>query len=72
MGKCVTMIEEVRFITRDPDLTEVYVAVTAHGDCPLGLQGWHHKTFPAQISSQDILAKHFSDFLMWGLEAPPR
>ena len=71
MGKCHTQIDEVRFDTRDPDLTHVYVAISVSGDCPIGVQGWHHKVFPARISAIEIYQKHFADFLEWGQEAPP-
>ncbi|MBU6392533.1 MAG: hypothetical protein KGQ83_09875 [Planctomycetes bacterium] len=70
MGKCLSYIEEVRIITRHPELTEVYVYVYAEGDCPLGVQGWHHKTFPASKSVIEILKKDFSDHLLWPLDSP--
>ncbi len=70
MGKCNSAIDEVRFITRDPELTHVYVAVHGEGDCPIGIDGWHHKVFPSRLSAEDILRKHFHDHLLWGLEAP--
>lgn len=69
MGKCESEIKEVRFIT-EPELTHCYVLIHAHGDCPFGVQGWHHKVFPASVSAMDILEKHFSDYLLWGHEAP--
>lgn len=70
MGKCITFIEEVRFDTRDEELTEVYVCVRAEGDCPMGVQGWHHKTFPARLSAVEIYKEHFTDFLLWPQAAP--
>ncbi len=69
MGKCFSTIKEVRFVIED-ELTQVFVAVQADGDCPMGLQGWHHKTFPASKSAIDILTNHFEDHLLWPLAAP--
>jgi len=70
MADCKTMIDEVRFITKDEHLTEVYVAVSAFGDCPDFVRGWYHKTFPAHIPCQVIYADHFNDFLSWSRKAP--
>lgn len=70
MGKCQSEIREVRFVIAD-ELTECYVLVEAIGDCPLGVQGWHHKTFPVSQSALDILgSKDFRDYLLWSQEAP--
>jgi hypothetical protein len=68
MGKCESIVKKVLFVI-DEDLTHCYVAVEARGDCPMGVQGWHHKSFPANVPAIDILQGDF-DFLMWGLEAP--
>jgi hypothetical protein len=68
VGKCLTIIKKVLFVI-EPELTHCYVAVDAEGDCPLGVQGWHHKTFPASMSALDILKGDF-DYLMWPLDAP--
>ena len=71
MGKCSSTIREIRFVIED-ELTHCYVAVQADGDCPIGVQGWHHKVFPASVAAVDILTpKHFSDYLLWGQDAPP-
>jgi len=70
MSKATATILEVRFVIH-PELTECYVAVEAGGDAPIGVQGWHHKTFPASMSAIDILqSADFRDYLLWGLEAP--
>ena len=70
MGKCISSIEEMRIDVRDEQMTKVYVLVRAEGDCPLGVQGWHHKTFPARLSAITIMQEHFADYLLWPLAAP--
>ena len=72
MGKAGYNILELRFDTRHPELTECYIFLEAWGDAPLGVQGWHHKTFPASMSSLDILQGPIAkqDFVLWSLEAP--
>ncbi len=69
MGKCSAIIKEVRFVIED-ELTQAYVACDAIGDCPIGVQGWHHKTFPASKSIIDIVKDDISGFLLWSQEAP--
>jgi hypothetical protein len=69
MSYATSKIKEVRFVIEE-ELTQVYVAVDAIGDCPLGVQGWHHKTFPASISAIDILKNHFKDYLLWSQKSP--
>ena len=64
--------KEIRFVIED-ELTEVYVLIYAKGDCPIGVQGWHHKTYPASLSVDKILEKMFTEKggpLMWPLDAP--
>ena len=74
MGRCVATYKKILFDLSDPELTKVYVAIQADGDCPLSVQGWHHKTFPASMSCLDILAgikdNTIENPLLWGLEAP--
>jgi len=72
MGRCITTIQEIRWVTTDPDLSHMYVHVTAEGDCPVfGLVGWHHKAFPARLALADVMLNgHFNDYMLWGLEAP--
>lgn len=70
MAKCETIINEVRFVFEN-QLTHCYILVNAIGDCPITLQGWHHKTFPASLSAIDILTHHVAgEYLMWPLDAP--
>ena len=61
---------EVRFII-EPELTQCYVFCQAIGDCPDGVQGWHHKTFPASVSVMDIVKVYPGECLLWGRKAPP-
>jgi len=73
MGQCKMVYREIRFILEE-ELTQVYVAIEAQGDCPLGIQGWHHRTFPATRSALDVLEamKHGAeDPVLWPQEAPP-
>lgn len=69
MGKCESVIKEVRFIIED-ELTQVYVLCDAIGDCPLGVQGWHHKTFPASRTIVDVLRNDVCKYLEWPEKAP--
>ena len=70
MGKCTSKIVEVRFVIED-ELTHCYVAIEAEGDCPLSVQGWHHKAFGASQSIVDILnSDAFRDYLLWPQAAP--
>ena len=70
MGRCQSFIREVRFVI-EKDLTHCYVAVDAVGDCPIGVQGWHHRAFPASLSAKKILeSPEFGDYLLWAQEAP--
>lgn len=74
MGAAGMKVREIRFVIED-ELTQVYVHLEAIGDCPLGVQGWHHKTFPASASVQSILETMYvagDDPVMWGQEAPPQ
>lgn len=58
----------------DPEITHVYVFLEARGDCPIGVQGWHYKPFPASIPVVDIMAKHMwaggDDPVLWPQKAP--
>lgn len=68
---CKYNIDEVRFDTRNEHLTHVYVYLRPiAGDCPITIQGWHHKAFPAHLSAVEIYQKHFHDHVLWPLEAP--
>ena len=74
MGAASYKYREIRFVIED-ELTHCYVFLEAAGDCPLGVQGWHHKVYPASKSVLDIIqltasgdAEH--DPVLWGQEAP--
>ena len=70
MGDCGAEIQEIRFML-EPELTQVYVLVRAIGDCPIGVQGWHHKTFPVSKSVLDIMQNDLpKDYLVWAQNAP--
>lgn len=72
MGKCTAEIKKILFVFED-ELTQVYIAINAIGDCPMGVQGWHHKTFPATCSALDVLElikQGKENFLTWSLNAP--
>ena len=68
MGKCESEIKKVLFVI-EKDTTHCYVSVQAYGDCPVDVQGWHHKAFAAKFSAVDIMTKYF-DYLNWPLSAP--
>jgi len=74
MGKCSITVNQIRFIIK-PEITHCYVAMDAVGDCPLGLQGWHKRSFPASTSCPDILEGIRTGAIeapeLWGQEAPP-
>lgn len=72
MGVCETNYREIRFVLEN-ELTQVYILVETTGDCPNGIQGWHHKTFPESITIEDILKKMFTvedDCIGWKINAP--
>jgi len=77
MGKAGMIYREIRFVIED-ELTHVYVAIEATGDAPLGLQGWHTKTFPSNLSALDLLrmwqehAEKFGEPSLWPQGAPPQ
>lgn len=66
--------QEIRFDVRHPELTQAYVLIeNLSGDGMLGVQGWHHKTFPASMSTLDIMkawADGKEEPLMWAQQAP--
>lgn len=64
--------KEIRFVI-EPELTQCYVLLEADRNCPIGVQGWHHKTFPVSMSALDILEAYKSGKeqpVMWPLNAP--
>ena len=63
--------KEIRFIIGE--LTDCYVLAAAHGDSPIGVQGWHHKAFPPSKSCQDILGTFVQEApILWPQAAPPQ
>lgn len=74
MANTVIAYEEIRFDTRDEQLTNCYVLIrNMSNDGMLGVQGWHHKAFPARMSVTDIMLswqKGDEDPLLWPMNAP--
>lgn len=68
--------QELRIDVRHPELSEVYVLIeNLSNDGMLGVQGWHHKTFPASMSMLDIMqawANGEEDPLMWSMQSPDK
>jgi len=69
-------VEIVKFLAVfEPELTQVYVAVRdlTPYETPVGVAGWHHKTFSAKTNLPTILQRMAKgdDPLLWPLEAPP-
>ncbi len=74
MGKATATYREMRFIIED-ELLQVYVLIEAGGDVPFGVQGWHHKTFPASVAAVDVFtlwADGEESPILWAQQAPPR
>ena len=72
MAKCEAVFKEVRFEIQ-PELTQAFFLIQAVGDCPIGVQGWHHKTFPASMNCTQILQRierGEEDPLMWNQGVP--
>jgi hypothetical protein len=47
---------ELRIDVRDPELTHAYALYKClNGEFCLGIDGWHHKVFPASMSMLDIV-----------------
>ena len=59
--------KEVHFVFED-ELTEVCAFIAADENCPMGVQGCHHKTFPASMSAVDILNNEIKDAVTWPLD----
>lgn len=65
-------ILELRFDVREADRTNVYAYIESRGDSPHMIQGWHHKAFPADMSTSAIHASLGNDNpLFWPRLAPP-
>ena len=70
MANSQAIFKEVRFVIED-ELTECFVLIEAQGDSPLGVQGWHHKTFPVSVSAIEILQLFVKESpILWAQEAP--
>ena len=70
MANSTVTYREIRFVIED-EQTQAYVLCEAGGDSPLGVQGWHHKTFPASKSVADIVASLASDSpVLWPRNTP--
>jgi len=69
MGKASYDMMEVRFIIK-PDFTECYVFCEAHGDCPIGVQGWHYKVFPKKVPILDIVKIYVIECIQWPQKSP--
>jgi hypothetical protein len=72
MGKASAFYEELRFDTRDPETTHVYVFIRGEGDCPHTIHGWHHKAFPSTVNTLEIqtLLWNGEDPMLWEREPP--
>ncbi len=74
MANTPVSYDEIRIDVRDPELTHAYVYVRdMDGSFPI-VRGWHHKAFPASMSTLDIMnawAEGKENPLMWPRNAPP-
>lgn len=73
MANTVISYDEIRFDTRDEQLTHCYVYINNRSnDGTLGVQGWHYKAFPARLSVMDIMTEwaNGDDPLLWPQKAP--
>lgn len=65
---------EVRFDVRDEHTTHCYVRIEPHsGDVPHMVLGWHHKAFPASMTTLDIHRQmaEGDNPMMWERLSPP-
>ena len=72
MGKAAVEYSELRFVFAE-HWTEVYIFARALGDCPIGVQGWHHKEFYPGETADSILHRMFfggDDPILWPLKSP--
>lgn len=71
MANSTVTFKEIRFVGLDTDLTHCFVLCEAGGDSPLGVQGWHHRAYPAEKSVLDIVASLAKDDpVMWPQASP--
>jgi len=73
MANASYTIDVVVFDVRDPDKTTAWAFVTALGDCPYMVQGWHSKDFPADVPTQEIynLMGQGDSPMMWPNSSAP-
>lgn len=73
MADSTATFKEVRFYI-EPELTQCYIYIEAGGDSPIGVQGVHHKTFPASMPLSEILEKGFREEspILWPLKGFPK
>lgn len=74
MANTVISYDEIRMDVRDENFTHVYVWITnVSKDGMFGVEGWHHKAFPASMSTFDIMKAWFDgkeDPLLWEFKDP--
>lgn len=73
MGNATFFYDELRFDTRDPETTHVYVFLRGEGDCPHFVHGWHHKAFPCSVTTLEIQTQLWNgetNPLVWEREVP--
>ena len=65
---------ELRINVSDPELTHAYVFYKClNGEFYPGVDGWHHKVFPASMSMRDIInawAEGKEKPMEWDMGAP--
>jgi len=74
MGNATVFFDELRFDTRDPETTHVYVFLRGEGDCPHFVHGWHHKAYPCSVTTLEIQTQLWDGVehpLTWEREVPP-
>jgi len=73
MAKSTATFKKVLFEIEE-ETTKCFVLIEAGGDSPLGVQGWHSKTFGPSKSCLDIFKGFIEDEdgdpTLWPLEAP--
>lgn len=74
MANTIITYDEVRFDTRDEQITHCYVFINNRSnDGTLGVHGWHYKAFPARMSVTDIMIAWRDgqeNPLLWPQQAP--
>ena len=65
MANAQVEIQKISFNVSDPQITHVRVEVKLSGDYPIGMKRVYEKSFPARMSTIDILQNEFKDYLLW-------